>query len=354
MENLKVVIWGMGSMGSGMAKYLVDKEGVEITGAIANRASKAGTDLGEQLGLGRKLGVEITNDPAEVIKEDVDVVLHATSSFLSDIFEQLKFIIERKVNVISIAEEMAYPSAEDEDFAEKIDELARENGVSVLGTGINPGFVLDLLIVNLTGACAEVKSIKASRVNDLSPFGPTVMKTQGVGTTVDEFEEGVKKGSIVGHIGFKQSIEMIADRLGWELDEIIQTREPIVSKTERETPHVKVKPGMVAGCKHIAYGLKDGKEIITLEHPQQIHPGKEGVETGDYINIKGTPDINMSIQPEIPGGIGTMAVAINMIPQIINAAPGLMTMKDLPVPSALMGDVRKMIAASKKVAEMVH
>jgi 4-hydroxy-tetrahydrodipicolinate reductase len=343
MENIKVVLWGMGSMGSGMGKYLVDKKGVEIVGAIANRESKAGKDVGQFFGLDKEVGVKITNDPMSVITEDVDVVLQATSSFVEDVYPQIEEIVKRKVNVISIAEEMAYPIVGSKELSEKIDKLAKENGVSVLGTGINPGFVLDLLIIALSGACAKVDKIEAARINDLSPFGPTVMRTQGVGTTVEEFEKGIKDGSIVGHIGFLESINMIADRLGIDLDKIEQTREPIVSETHRETEHVKVKPGMVAGCRHIARGYSDGKEVILLEHPQQIHPGKEGTETGDYIKIKGIPDINMSIQPEIPGGIGTMAVAINMIPVIIGAKAGLVTMKDLPVPAAMVGDLRKLM-----------
>jgi len=343
MENIKVVLWGMGSMGSGMGKYLVDKKGVEIVGAIANRESKAGKDVGEFFGLDKEVGVKITNDPMSVITEDVDVVLQATSSFVEDVYPQIEEIVKRKVNVISIAEEMAYPMVENKELSEKIDKIAKENNVSVLGTGINPGFVLDLLIIALSGACAKVDKIEAARINDLSPFGPTVMRTQGVGTTVEEFEKGIKDGSIVGHIGFLESIHMIADRLGIKLDKVEQTREPIVSETHRETAHVKVEPGMVAGCRHIARGYSDGKELILLEHPQQIHPGKEGTETGDYIKIKGIPDINMSIQPEIPGGIGTMAVAINMIPVIIKAKAGLVTMKDLPVPSAMIGDLRKLM-----------
>ena len=343
MENIKVVLWGMGSMGSGMGKYLVDKKGVEIVGAIANRESKAGKDVGEFFGLDKEVGVKITNDPMSVITEDVDVVLQATSSFVEDVYPQIEEIVKRKVNVISIAEEMAYPMVGSKELSKKIDKLAKENGVSVLGTGINPGFVLDLLIIALSGACAKVDKIEAARINDLSPFGPTVMRTQGVGTTVEEFEKGIKDGSIVGHIGFLESIHMIADRLGIKLDKVEQTREPIVSETHRETAHVKVEPGMVAGCRHIARGYSDGKELILLEHPQQIHPGKEGTETGDYVKIKGIPDINMSIQPEIPGGIGTMAVAINMIPVIIEAEAGLVTMKDLPVPAAMVGDLRKLM-----------
>jgi len=347
MENIKVVLWGLGSMGSGMGKYLVNKKGIEIVGAIANREEKAGKDLGEILGLDRTMNIKVTNKPETVINKDVDIVLHSTTSFAKEAYPQLIQIIENGVNVISIAEEMAYPYVAAPELSKKLDELARKNNVSVLGTGINPGFILDLLIISLSGACVEVEKIEAARINDLSPFGPTVMKTQGVGTTVEEFKKGIKDGSIVGHIGFKQSVNMIADRLGITLDKIEESREPIVSKTHRETPHVKVEPGMVAGCKHIARGLSNKEEVIVLEHPQQIHPEKEGTETGDYIKIKGIPEINMVIKPEIPGGIGTMAVAINMIPVILKAKAGLLTMKDLPVPAAMLGDVKSIMERMK-------
>ncbi|MDP3058278.1 MAG: NADP-binding protein, partial [bacterium] len=186
-------------------------------------------------------------------------------------------------------------------------------------------------------------SIKAVRINDLSPFGPTVMRTQGVGTTPEEFARGIESGAIVGHVGFPESMEMIASALGWKLDRIEQVKEPIISKTYRETPHIKVSPGMVAGCKHIAYGYMNGKCVIALEHPQQIRPEAEAIETGDYIDISGVPNIHMGIKPEIPGGIGTMAMVVNMILPLLKATPGLKTMMDLPVPAALMGDIREIL-----------
>ena len=342
MSDIRVAIWGLGSMGSGMARMISGKSGLEIAGGIDSREEKAGEDIGDLIGLDDQLGVKATDDPEEAIDSDVDVVLNATSSFRDDVRDVLEFSLEKGCDVITIAEEMAYPRAGDADFADELDRLARENGVSLLGTGINPGFVLDLLIITLSGACIDVEKIEASRVNDLSPFGPTVMKTQGVGTTVEEFEEGVRSGEIVGHIGFRESIEMVADRLGWQLDRIEESREPIVSETHRETEHVEVETGSVAGCKHIARGIKDGKEIIVLKHPQQIHPEEVGVETGDYIKIHGDPGVDMAIQPEIPGGKGTMAVTVNMIPQIVKADPGLKSMADLPVPGAIMGDIENL------------
>lgn len=341
MENIKVILWGIGAMGSGMAKDIIEnKRGIEIVGAIGSNPAKNGKDLGEVLGLGRKIGLAVDNRPEEVLKLKADIVLHSTASFTREVIPQLRLATEAGKNIISIAEEMSAPQVQTPDLAEEIDGFAKKNNVTVLGTGINPGFVLDTLIIMLTGACQVVGKIHAARINDLSPFGPTVMKTQGVGTTVEEFKAGVKNGNIVGHIGFRQSIYLIARAIGWDLDKVEESREPIVTNVYRETPHVKVQPGMVAGCHHIARGYANGKEVIVLEHPQQIHPELEGVKTGDYITVEGTPTIKFADEQEIPGGIGTMATAVNMIPLVINARPGLVTMPELPVISALMGDVR--------------
>ena len=183
-----------------------------------------------------------------------------------------------------------------------------------------------------------MERIEASRVNDLSPYGPTVMRSQGVGITPAAFKAGIEDGSIVGHVGFPESIHMISDALGLGVDRIEQVREPIISQVYRETPHVKVQPGMVAGCAHTGIGYRGEKELIRLVHPQQIHPHLEGQDTGDYIHIFGKPEIHLAIKPEIAGGIATMGLAVNMIPHVYAATPGLKRMIDLPVPAALMGE----------------
>ena len=234
---------------------------------------------------------------------------------------------------------MAYSFVNNPEEAEEIDNMARRYGVTVLGTGINPGFVLDTQIITMTAAMLNVKKIKAARINDLSPFGPTVMETQGVGTSPEQFKEGLENGKIVGHIGFEQSIYMISQALGWKIDRIEQTREPIISNVLRETKYVRVEPGMVAGCKHIAKAYCGDKLLIELEHPQQVRPELENVNTGDYIWIDGDPSISVSTKPEIPGGKGTIALATNMIPFVIeNNDPGLKSMIDMPMPRALLGD----------------
>jgi 4-hydroxy-tetrahydrodipicolinate reductase len=325
-------------MGSGMARLMLEKPGLTIVAAIDSRPDFVGKDLGEVLILGHNMGIKITDQPADVLKkEEVDVVVIATTSWLNEQAADLRSIISAGINCISIAEEMADAWAQNPVLADELDDLCKKNNVTLLGTGVNPGFVLDLLVVALTGGNHSVERIEASRVNDLSPYGPTVMKSQGVGTTPEAFRAGVADGSIVGHVGFPESIHMISEALGLGVDKIEQTREPIISNVYRETPHVIVQPGMVAGCAHIGVGYKGDQEVIRLVHPQQIHPGLEGQKTGDFINIYGKPEIHMEIKPEIAGGIATMGLAVNMIPHVFAATPGLKRMIDLPTPAALMG-----------------
>ncbi len=335
-SDIRVLVWGLGAMGSGMARMIQEKDGVQLVGAVDINPAKVGRDAGEVVGLHESVGVTVACDGREALAQCCpDLVVIATRSFVREVMDEILLAVEYGANVISIAEEMADPWAQHPKMADAIDKSARERGVTVLGTGINPGFVLDLLIVCLSGVCVDVESVVARRVNDLSPFGPTVMETQGVGTTLEQFQAGIESGSIVGHVGFPESISLIARALGLRLDRIEQTKEPIISNVARKTEHVTVEPGWVAGCRHIAVGYCNDKEIIRFEHPQQILPELEGVDTGDYITIEGTPRIDMAIKPEIPGGLGTTALAVNMIPLVHAATAGLRTMVDFPVPRAL-------------------
>ncbi len=344
VEEIRVVLWGMGAMGVGLGRILHGMKGVRLVGGIDTRPGLQGRDLGHILGLGVDLGVAGRGDARTVLKgAGGDVCIQATSSMVREVTPQILTALDCGYDVITIAEEMSFPASSDPGAADEIHSRAIQCGRTVLGTGINPGFILDTLIMALTSACTGVTQIRARRVNDLSPFGPTVMRTQGVGTTPEEFARGLDEGTIVGHVGFNESIYLIAGALGWELTRIDQVREPIIAAQERRGDHVVVPPGRVAGCNHSAVGYVGDNPVITLEHPQQVQPGAAGVETGDFIEIEGTPHISMAIQPEIPGGIGTGALATNMLAAVIAAPPGLKTMADLPVPRAVLGDVRRAV-----------
>lgn len=345
-ENVKVVIWGFGAMGSGMAKMLLHKKGVDIVGVCDQHPDRVGKSIYDVLDVSKGERPEVVIKPEienVLTHQSCDVCLIATDSFTKKAFPKLKYALEQKVNVISTAEEMAYPWAQSPKEAAELDKIAKENGVSILGTGINPGLIMDLLVVVLTGCMTDVEHIEAKRVNSLSPFGPAVMEEQGVGISVNDFEKGVAEGTLAGHVGFAESIRMIGDAIGWKVDKYETQMKPIVTNVDRKSPYGFAAKGNVAGVNMTGQGYVDGEVKIDMIHPQQIEPELEGTFTGDYITLKGTPEVNMNIKPEVEGGLGTIAMCVNMIPQVINASAGLKTMIDLPVPRAIMGDMKEMI-----------
>ncbi len=329
---IKVAEWGTGMMGQGLLGFILDRpKDIDLVGVIVTNPAKEGKTVGELLD--RPCDVKMTTDFEAVLAKKPDVVCINTQSNLDEVEPpdppgaqgRLQRHLHRR-------EDLRTRGPATRSAPSCSTRVAKENGVSILGTGINPGFVLDALIVMWSSICLRVDSIEASRVNDLSPFGPTVMVGQGVGTTVEQFEKGVADGSIVGHIGFPESIELIAKALDWKIDEIVETREPIVTEVERSTPHVHVPAGWVAGCKQVGKGYSNGELKIHLIHPQQIHPEMADQGTGDYIKIVGDPNVNMVNSPEIPGGKGTYASTGNYIPLMKDAKPGMLTVVDMPLP----------------------
>ena len=335
MDNIRVAVWGFGAMGGGIAKVLLEKKGVEITGVCDIHPARVGKSIFELLGVerGERRDVVVCDDINRVAARGAaDICVIATDSFTKKVFPKIKLVVENGINVICTAEEMSYPKANQPELAEEMDKLAKANGVSILGTGINPGLMMDLLAVCLSGCMTDVQSVQCRRVNSLSPFGPAVME-----------EQGVEDGSLVGHVGFAESVGMIAEALGWKVDKFEQQMKPIVTTVDRKSPYGFAKAGDVAGVNMTGQGYVNGELKIDMIHPQQIEPEMEGTHTGDYIVLKGTPNVSMAINPEVDGGIGTIAMMVNMIPHVINARPGLKTMLDLPVPRAIMGDMRDMI-----------
>lgn len=352
MQNVKVIIWGLGAMGGGMADMILSKKGIEIVG-VAGRGKKIGTSMYDYIKTEKGDRPDILiQDPKDIIKPGAaDIVLLCTDSFTRNAFDKLKFILEQKLNVITSAEEMSYPAAREPELAGQLDEIAKANGVSVLGTGINPGHIMDTLVLLMTGCMVDVEHILSKRVNSLSPFGPTVMEEQGIGISVDEFEKRKADGTMSGHVGFAESVGLMAEGLGLKVNSFAQDMTPIVTDVDRKSPYGFAAAGSCAGVAMTADAVLSNGMKVRMEHPQQIEPEQVGVKTGDYVIIEGTPSVNMLNSPEVEGGLGTIAMCVNMIPQVINADPGLKTMIDLPIPCALMGDVRDRINPDKKIVK---
>jgi len=315
-------------MGLTIARALTRRCGFELVGAVSHQV---GEDLGHLTGAG-PLGpvlAELPQDPPEA-----ELCILATASTLAEVAETVLWGLSHGMNVISCAEELAFPVAADPTISASFQAAAEQAGKTVLGTGINPGYAMDVLPICLTAPCLEVRSFRLRRVNDLAPYGPAVLDAFGVGLSLADFQEGVAAARIVGHHGFAQSIALIAQAVGLEIDEVRQELQPIIAKAARSGRELTVEPGRVAGCLHVAEAFTEGRLVIRMEHPQEVDPGAEGVATGDFIDIDGDPPIHARIEPEIAGGLGTAALVVNMASRVVSAPAGVLTMDRMGLPSA--------------------
>lgn len=343
VRKVKVALYGVGVVGGLIAKFLLEKEGVEIVGAVDTAKDKIGKDLGEILNLGKKLEVTVSDSVEKAFsKTSPDIVIHATSSYLKDTYSQIASIVKRGVNVVSTCEELSYPYVTVPKLARQLDMLARKHDATVLGTGINPGFLMDVLVITLTAPCQKVERIEVVRVMNAGTRRLPFQKKIGAGLTVEEFKRKIEAKEITGHVGLEQSIAMIADALTWKLDKIIVEKvEPVIAEKSTGSKDIKVSIGKVAGLRQKAKGVMLKKEVIVLDF--QAYIGAE--EEYDAITISGVPSIRQKIQPCVHGDSGTIAMIVNAIPKVINAPAGLVTMKDLPVPSTTAEDMRQYILA---------
>ncbi len=339
MRNVRIVLYGVGAIGSLVAKSLLEREGVDLVGGVDIAENKVGKDLGQVIGIDRRLGIEISENIDELLsKVEADIAIHTTSSFLGTTYPQIASIIKHSVKVVSTCEELSYPYYSHAEIAKELDALAKKHNSTVLGTGINPGFLMDTLVVTLTAPCIKIQKIEAARVMDAGKRRLPFQKKIGAGLTLEEFRRKAENKQISGHVGLEQSIAMVADAIAWKLDStVIEPIEPIIAKSRFESGEMKVLAGGVAGLRQKAKGLMRNREVIVLDF--QAYIGAE--EEYDMITIDGVPSIRQKIQPCVHGDIGTVAMVINAIPKIIKAPPGLFTMKDLSVPSAAAGDMRK-------------
>lgn len=339
-DPIRVVHWGLDPVGLAAAHLVWRRSGLMPVGAIG---PEVGKDLGDVMGFGERLGVTIQNDPAAVLHTTApDVTIISSDRPLAEIAPLVEQAMEAGSNVICLAGEMTYPWAVDPKLAERLDDKAYAHGVTVLGTGINPGFVLDTLVIALTGCCLDVERIRASRVIDLTAFGEEVLREEGVGLSPSAFGERAGRGRVRGHVGFEESIHLIADAMGWPLERVEQDRTPLIASVRREVAGIRIDPGQVAGAHHLAHGYIDGRVRIILEHVEHAGAEAEGVQTGDFIDIEGQPPIRLAIQPEIDGMRGSAALAVNMISAVLLAGPGLKSMVEMPLPRAVLGDIRQM------------
>jgi len=335
MRKLNVVSFGVGVIGSLAAKFILEnkQKRLSLIGAYDIDPKKVGRDLGVVVGSDQTVGIKVSDDLDSVMTGDVDVAIHTTSSYLRGAYQQLESIVTHGVDVVSSCEELSYPYVVDSQLSAKLDLLAKKNGATVLGTGINPGFLMDALPIALTAPCESIRRIRITRRMNAATRRIPFQKKVGAGMTRAEFQSAIRDHQISGHVGLEQSASMLADAIGWKLGSVeIGRVEPVIAQKATSEGYVKIPAGRVAGVKQSARGLVGGKPLIELNFAAYV--GSE--EEYDQVEIDGIPPVNCRISPCVHGDHGTVAMLVNMVPKVANAPPGLLTMKDLQLPSAFL------------------
>ena len=330
---IRVLFYGLGPIGAAVARQVATRKGFQIVGAVDIDRAKIGLDLGEVIGLGKKLRIRVTNDAVGAIKAGKpDVAVLCTSSSLKTIMPQIATVLSKKVAIVSTTEELSYPVGKNRALAKKIDAMAKKAKVAVLGTGVNPGFAMDALPITLTGICERVDSIRVDRVQDARTRRLPFQQKIGSGLNKQQFAQKVKDGS-VRHVGLAESVQMIADAMGWKLDKVTDEIQPKIAEKGVESELIAVDPGYVCGIIQDGIGYSKGKPVITLH--MEAYLGAP--ESFDAVTVEGNPRITQKIAGGLHGDVATASITVNSIPMMLRVSPGLRTMADMPVPRCFGG-----------------
>lgn len=312
---MRLIHQGLGSIGLGIARLALER-GHTVVAACDLDPAKAGQDLGALLGIS-PLGVEVTTDAAAALRTPADVLVHCTGSRLRTVLPQLEAAVEAGLDVASTCEELAYPWHRHPGEARRLDEAARRRGVTVVGLGVNPGFVMDALPIMLTSPCRQVNRVTAERVVDVSTRREALQRKVGVGLTLDAFQAGVREGRL-GHVGLAESAAMIAAALGWEVARISEEIFPVV------------EGDVVRGLHQVAraYRIEGGEEpAVVLD----LVMAQGAADPHDAVTIHGVPEVHVVIPGGIHGDLATWAIVANALPAIKDAPPGLLPVYRLPL-----------------------
>jgi 4-hydroxy-tetrahydrodipicolinate reductase len=333
MPNIKVMHFGLGPIGVAIVRQVSARPGLKIVGGIDIDSAKAGRDLGDVAGLPDRIGLKVSSDAERALKSaKPDVVMLCTSSSIREAMSQIGTVLKSKAAIVSTTEELSYPGYTHVRQARQIHAWAKKARVAVLGTGVNPGFAMDALPIALTAVCERVDRISVSRVQDARNRRLPFQQKIGAGLTTEQFQKKADDGS-VRHVGMTESIAMIADALGWSLDRITDEIQPKLAPVTVSSEFLAVDPGYVCGIVQDGVGFRKDEPVIKLH--MEAYLGSP--ETYDSVEIEGLPPLTMKIAGGIQGDTATAAIAVNSISKVLGAAPGLHTMRDLPLPSFFPG-----------------
>jgi hypothetical protein len=330
---IRVLLYGLGPIGMMIGRQLATRDGFRVVGAVDVDPTKVGRDVADLAGLERPLHVRVDPDPRHAIKKSKpDVVVLCTSSSIRGVMSQIQGVLKLRVPIVTTTEELSYPVRRNAGLAKKIDAMARRAKVAVLSTGVNPGFVMDALPIMLSVACERIESITVHRIQDARTRRLPFQQKIGAGLSRDQFLREVDRGSI-RHVGLAESISMVANALGWQLDRITDEVKPKMATATVSSEFLAVDAGYVSGIIQDGIGYRHGTPVIAMH--MEAYLGAP--ESYDEVRVHGVPNLTLRIPGGVPGDIATASIVVNSIAKVLSSAPGLRTMKDLPVPSYYSG-----------------
>jgi 4-hydroxy-tetrahydrodipicolinate reductase len=336
---VRVGVCGLGSIGKKVAELLLDfRVGAEVVAAAALEADAIGKPLAEVVGADGGPGPNVVGSLEELLAAEPEAVVYATGSFIDDVVEDVVACARAGADLVSPCEELAFPFERFPAAAERIDAAASEAGTTVLGTGVNPGFIFDQLVVAATGVCWDVSAIRGRRVVDVTGFGQNIHLRLGIGYTADEFASGHSEGTIAGHVGFPESIQMVCERLGLTLDSPVEEKfEPMIAETPAPARYGEVPAGKTEGFVQRATGYVGGEPRVQFELVLHLRPNEAGYAPADTIEVDGTHPVRLTLDPGMDAVLATSAELVNNLPAVRAATPGLKSVKDLPPSGAWLG-----------------
>ncbi len=324
--KIKVAQFGLGPIGLESLRLAAAKPWAEVVGGIDIDPAKIGRDLGEWT-LTRNLRGRTVCRSLDELPAQPDVVLHTAVSRVREAFSQIEPMARRGISVVSSCEELLFPRWREPKLAERLDRVCRASGARVVATGVNPGFVMDVLAVCLTGVCREVRAVHVQRVVNASTRRASLQRKIGSGLAPALFRRRLQAGQ-AGHAGLKESLALIAHCLRWKITRLVETGDALVARRDLRTPHVVVSKGQTCGLHQRAEASVRGKVCLTLDLTMRL----DAPEPRDAIQIEGDPPLQLVLPGGVAGDEATVAALVNAVPRLLRAPPGLRLMTDLAVP----------------------
>lgn len=329
MQKIKIAQFGLGPIGIETLKLAATKPWAEIIGGIDIDPAKIGKNLGALTGLPALQGALVYRSLDELLaKAKPDVIFHTSVSKIKAAIAQVEPMARAGISVVSSCEELLYPPLREPELAKQLDAACKAGGARVLGTGVNPGFVMDVLPVCLTGVCRQVNAIHVQRVVNASTRRGPLQKKIGSGLAPAEFEKLFAEGK-AGHAGLKDTAALVAHCLGWKISELTETCKAMVADHDIKTPHVEVKTGQCCGLHQYGEAKVDGRVVLTLDLKMYL----DAPNPHDAAQIDGEPALNLRLEGGVAGDAATVAALVNAAPRVLKAPPGLLLMTDIGVPS---------------------